>query len=66
MKLKAKHRYSGPNSKAFWHRVSKLDGFEHGSLYTAGILLQEMESRVLGWLDNAENAENKRTKRQKK
>lgn len=53
---KAKHhRYSGPKSTAFWKRV---DGLKHvedrRSLYSCGVLLQNMEENVLHWLDAAE------------
>lgn len=48
-------RYSGPNSSGFWRRVGGLPrGDAHSSLYTAGVLLQEMELRVLGLLEQYE------------
>ena len=47
--------YSGPLSRAFWKRVNALKGEpERRSLYTAGVLLQNMESDVLRYLKNAE------------
>jgi hypothetical protein len=44
-----KRHYSGPESGAFWRRVNKLGG----DVYLAAILLQEMEERVLSWVENA-------------
>ena len=43
-------QYSGTRSRVFWKAVSAATGHNHRSLYLAGILLQEMESRVLAWL----------------
>ncbi len=53
---KKHHRYSGPNSKKFWNRVGALTGHDKHSMYTAGVLLQEMESKILQWLEVAESA----------
>jgi hypothetical protein len=48
MKKLTRH-YSGPRSKAFWGRVNARDnGYD---LYLASVLLQEMEERVLRWLE---------------
>ena len=45
-------RYSGDHSRAFWRRVNALP--EKHSLYLCGVMLQEMEGRVLRWLQQAE------------
>ena len=45
--------YSGDNSKDFWDRINKLtDRYEE--LYSLGVLLQELEGRVLCQLEGAE------------
>jgi len=45
--------YSGENSKEFWDRIDALKD-RHGELYTVGVILQELESRVLRLLESAE------------
>ena len=42
--------YSGPRSKPFWKRVNAKD--VSYDLYLVGCLLQEMEERVLRWLED--------------
>jgi len=42
--------YSGPRSKAFWRLVNAKD--VSYDLYLVGCLLQEMEARVLRWLED--------------
>lgn len=49
--------YSGSRSDWFWNRVNSLRHKEKGELYCCGVLLQEMEKRVLGWLISAEPKE---------
>ena len=44
--------YSGRRSRAFWDVVDALPEREHGKLYTAGVLLQNMEATILCWLNN--------------
>ena len=52
---KSKLHYSGEGSKQFWGRIAKLKlETDNERFYTAGILLQEMEARILAWLDQAE------------
>ena len=47
--------YSGKLSVEFWRRVNTSTGSPTREvLYYAGVLLQEMESRVLRWLADAE------------
>ena len=48
--------YSGDKSRAFWRRVHGLlpADRDRGSAYFAGVLLQEMEERVLMMIENAE------------
>jgi len=48
-------RYSGDQSEEFWNRVWWLRDPEFSVVYSAGVILQEVESRVLTWLVNAEN-----------
>jgi hypothetical protein len=46
---KLPRHYSGSRSEEFWKRVNAKDnGYD---LYLAGCLLQEMEERVLRWLE---------------
>ena len=46
--MKNKHRrYSGPKSVQFWDRVNALPEREKDVIYFAGVLLQELEARVL-------------------
>ena len=47
--------YSGEQSKEFWERVWWLKDPAFSVVYSAGVILQEIESRVLTWLINAEN-----------
>jgi hypothetical protein len=46
--------YSGPGSGEFWGRVSALPRPAKGELYSCGVLLQEMESRIIDWLKASE------------
>lgn len=55
--MKRSQHYSGPKSTRFWERVDALPQPARDTLYYSGVLLQDMESRVLVWLENAE-AEN--------
>lgn len=52
-KTKIRAAYSGPGSKKFWAAVKALPDEEHEALYASGVLLQEMEERVLAWLSDA-------------
>ena len=45
--------YSGPKSEKFWKLVNSLPSPDHDALYLAGVLLQEMEGKVLGQLGAA-------------
>ena len=46
-------KYSGPASVGFWRRVNRLkDG--QSPVYTAGVILQNLEEYVLGLLDSYE------------
>lgn len=51
-----KPRYSGNLSRNFWNRVNALGNIERRALYACGVLLQDLEGKVLLWLDNAERA----------
>jgi len=62
MRLKA--RYSGDLSRLFWKRVNALPSPHKEALYSCGVLLQEMESRVLNWL-NADELLTKEMKERK-
>lgn len=46
--------YSGPRSVKFWDRVNALPAPRRWELYSCGVLLQELEARVLRWLREAE------------
>lgn len=46
--------YSGQGSTAFWARVKALPEKAHRELYACGVLLQDMEKKVLTWLQDAE------------
>ena len=50
--VRVRHHYSGAQSRDFWRRINAFPGnsYEHGTLLHAGILLQELEERVLAWL----------------
>lgn len=53
----ARH-YSGDHSTTFWRLVNAIeDESRRDVLYSAGVLLQEMESRILGWLDEERRVE---------
>lgn len=49
MKKLPRH-YSGPGSKGFWRLVNAEK--HEGRIYLAAVLLQEIEERVLAWLDH--------------
>ncbi len=49
--------YSGPKSEAFWARVQALPKRQKDTLYAAGVLLQDIEERVLSWLEQVEKAQ---------
>ena len=46
--------YAGPGSIRFWSRIKKLREPDHSTLYSAGVILQDVEHRILSWLVNAE------------
>jgi len=47
---KLPRHYSGPGSKGFWRLVNAEK--HEGRIYLAAVLLQEIEERVLAWLDH--------------
>lgn len=51
MKPKKKVRlvrwYSGDNSQPFWKRINNVKGNRHDLLYTLGVILQDIEEKVL-------------------
>ena len=49
-------RYSGEDSRSFWDRVNALEGPVHSHVYELGIILQELEGRVLRALADGEVA----------
>lgn len=51
-----KRHYSGAASRRFWLRVNALPARENETLFACGVLLQNMETSVLHWLDDAERA----------
>lgn len=53
--LTPKRHYSGNHSKRFWDRVNKLPRNEGGdTAYMLGVVLQELEERVLKYLEQSE------------
>jgi len=46
--------YSGKHSEKFWERVNALKPRDQSVCYAAGVLLQDMEGKVLTWIENAE------------
>jgi hypothetical protein len=52
-------KYSGKLSQPFWEAVNKLPRSENAVVYSLGCALQDLESRVLTALRNAQNS-NKR------
>ena len=55
-----KPRYSGPKSEKFWTKVNSLPKSKQRAIYAAGVLLQELEGRVLEWLNSALKEEGRR------
>lgn len=51
---KLKTRYSGPKSQKFWDTVNALPEPYKSEMYSCGVLLQNMEERVLKWLEHAQ------------
>ena len=49
---KFKPRYSGKKSERFWQAVNQLEEPEHSEMYLAGVLLQDMEGKVISILNN--------------
>jgi hypothetical protein len=56
MKIKLEPHYSGDLSKKFWELVNSLPDQEQGEMYLAGVLLQDMERKILGLLKGHTNA----------
>lgn len=48
-----KHQYSGKLSKEFWYKIDSLSDSDQQELYTLGVELQNLESKVLRKLENA-------------
>lgn len=48
------HHYAGGRSVRFWDRVAALPEPSRAELYSCGVLLQDMEAKVLDWLERAE------------
>ena len=49
-------RYSGDLSVDFWRRINALADPDKSMLYAAGVILQDVEHRVLVWLDNTQES----------
>lgn len=52
--LKTASHYAGDGSLWFWDRVNALTGPSHDQCYALGVALQDLEHRVLQWLENSE------------
>jgi hypothetical protein len=62
MKVLLNRRYSGNHSKRFWDRVKKLKNeSDHQAAYMFGVVLQELEERVLKFLEQTEQRHAERT-----
>ena len=46
--------YSGKRSEKFWDKINKLKGKEHDFLYSMGVFLQDIEGRILQYLNSKE------------
>lgn len=44
--------YSGDNSKRFWEYIGKQEEPRKSELYSSGVLLQDLEGKVLHWMNN--------------
>ena len=55
MRIKLETRYSGDLSKKFWEIVNSLPAAEQQEMYFAGVLLQDMEEKILGILEGYVN-----------
>lgn len=68
--MKLPSKYSGPGSRWFWDRVnrlSKTNPDRETECYALGCVLQDVESRVLLALHNAENeAKHRRCRKRRK
>ena len=53
-KAKIPRKYSGRRSVAFWDRLNALPPEEQKRLYFCGVMLQDIEQKVLGWIEAAE------------
>lgn len=63
--MKGKRQYSsdGNNSRQFWGRVKALKNeSHHDTAYMLGVVLQELESRVLNFLEGAEEVQRRPAK----
>lgn len=55
MKIKLECQYSGERSAKFWELVNSLPDAENKEMYFAGVLLQEMEAKILSMLEHYVN-----------
>jgi hypothetical protein len=49
-KIRPTHKYSGRNSHGFWRYVNALKGKDHDAAYAMGVMLQDLEYRVLKFI----------------
>lgn len=49
-----RRHYSGSTSEWFWERVKALDASRQDEVYSLGCALQDLESRTMAALENAE------------
>lgn len=49
---KIKPQYSGNRSRKLWDKINSMRGYRYHNLHTAFVLLQNMESTCLTWLNN--------------
>ncbi len=51
VKVLLQSRYSGQPSRRFWKRVNSLKGKNHEAAYDMGCMLQDLEGRVLRFIN---------------
>jgi len=53
-------RYAGPDSVDFWKRVAALKGKDRDAAYMLGIVLQDVEGKVLRFIRAYESLKGKK------
>jgi cystathionine beta-lyase/cystathionine gamma-synthase len=67
VKPKLKRHYSGNHSKRFWNRLNAIDHVAYkDAAYLLGCTMQDLEARVLQFVENAEAIVNSRVSSDKR